>query len=274
MGDVAQLDLKTKAREARIRALLEDLAEYHKGIYPGNRLALAVWFRKSLEGQEQNLLELFTGVPRNGIAESRFSLLWKTGSESPPFVNLRATSVEYFSTLLNAEPEQVAPYRENYEVLYFDKNLLSAAVLEAFHVITEPAGLIRGWYVPESEYDGKSTSIQSLLSRRGHARPEIGLVKTEQSADFDHCRGVLHVEIAQRWLPLSPEAIRPYTYYTDLQIGRRVYFLFEGGSLYGVLKFEVRTAPEYAGRLLEKTRDDRYPEVYLRAVHPPAQPAA
>src|SRR5205807_5177293 len=100
-----------------------------------------------------------------------------------------------------------------------------------------------------------------LLSLREHVRPDFGLVKTEESADFENCRGVLHVEISQKWLPLSPENIRAYTYYNDQQSGRSVYFIFEGGSLYRVLKFEVKTAPEHADKLLEKTRDDRYPEV-------------
>jgi len=47
MAEMNQLDLKTKGREARIRALLEDVTGYHMGIYPENRLALAVWFGKS-----------------------------------------------------------------------------------------------------------------------------------------------------------------------------------------------------------------------------------
>ena len=150
---------------------------------------------------------------------------------------------------------------------------MNQEILEIFHVITEPPGLVKGWYVPESEYT-KSRNIQNLLSIHGHTKPEIGLVKTEESADFENCRGLLHVEITQKWLPLSPEGIRSYTFYNDQQTGRPVYFLFEGGALYHVLKFEVKTAPEYASRLLGKTRDDRYPEVYLRAVRPPAQPAA
>jgi hypothetical protein len=62
----------------------------------------------------------------------------------------------------------------------------------------------------------------------------------------------------------------PYAWYGDWQSSRPGYFLLEGGSLYQILKFEVRTAPEYPTRfqLLEKLPDDRYPEVYLRAVLP------
>ncbi len=273
MAELAQLDLRGKGREARLRALLEDLTEYHTGIYPNNRLAFAVWFGKSVDSQEQHVLELFSGVPKEGIAESRFSLLWKAGSEGPPFVNLRATSVEYFSTLLTNYPEQVAPYLDRCEVLYFDKKLLTQEILNAFRVITEPPGLMKGWYITESEY-AKAKSVQDLLSLHSHTRPEFGLVKTAESADFENCRGLMHVEITQKWMPFSPESIRSYAYYNDQQAGHRVYFLFEGGSLYQVLKFEVKVAPEYASLLLGKTRDDRYPEVYLRAVQPPAQPAA
>jgi hypothetical protein len=273
MANLAQFDMGIRGREARIRALLEDVTQYHRGIYPQNLLALAVWFGRSPEGQEQRLLELFSGLPNDGFANTRFSLLWKTGVERPPFVNIRATSVEHFSRLLRESPEQLAPYKENYEVLYFDKRLVSPDILDVFDVITEPPGLIKGWYITESEYE-KSKSIQGLASLHEHARPEFGLVKLEESADFENSRGVLHVEVTQKWLPISPEGIRAYTYYNDYQAGRYVYFLFEGGALYKVLKFEVKTAPEYAGRLLGKTPDDRYPEVYLRAVHPLAQPAA
>jgi hypothetical protein len=273
MADLAQLDLRTRGGEARLRALLEDLTEYHTGIYPQNRLALAVWFRKSLENQEQHLLELFSGLPGERIAQSRFSLLWKTGSEGPPFVDLSASSVDSFSHLVDVSPEQANPYRENHEVLYFDKNLLNSQILEWFQVITEPPGLIKGWYIAEDEY-ARAKSVQSLMSMHGHTRPEVGLVKTEESADFENCRGLLHVEVSQKWLPLSPEGIRSYAFYRDQQTGSSGFFLFEGGSLYHVLKFEVKTAPEYASRLMGKTRDDRYPEVYLRAVHPPARTAA
>lgn len=273
MANLAQFDLAQKGREARIRALLEDLTEYHTGVYPHNRLALAVWYGKSVDNPEQYMLELFTGQPKPGWAESRFSLLWKTGSESAPFVNLRATSVEYFSQLLNTEPGQLAQYRQQCEVLYFDKKLLTSEILDAFHIVTEPPGLIKGWYISDDEYESSKTP-QVLLAKHRSARPELGLVKTDESADFEYCRGLLHIEIGGRWLPLSPEGIRSYSYYNDHQSGRAVRFLFEGGSLYQLLKFEVKTAPEYAGRLLGRTPNDRYPEVYLRAVHLPAQPAA
>jgi hypothetical protein len=273
MADLAQLDLRARGAEARVRALLEDLAEYHKGIYPAHRLALAVWYAKSANAQEQHLLELFTGLPGRRIAESQFSLLWKAGSEGPPYVKLSATSVDHFSELLRGDPERAASFRDKHEVLYFDKNLLSREILEEFHILTEPPGLMKGWYISANEY-AKSNSIQQLMSAHGHARPEIGLVKTEESADFENSRGLLHVEITQRWLPLSPDGIRSYTFYNDQQAGQPVYFLFEGGALYHVLRFEVKTDPEYANRLLGKTRDDRYPEVYLRAVHQPARPAA
>ena len=101
-------------------------------------------------------------------------------------------------------------------------------------------------------------------------------MKVWESPDLQHCRGILHLEIEGKWLPLSPEAIRSYSYYFDVQSGRRAYFIFEGGALYEVMRFEVKTAPEYASNLglLEKAPNDRYPEVYLRAVHPSAQPAA
>jgi hypothetical protein len=275
MAELAQVDWKAKGSEARIRALLEDVTEYHVGIYPKNRLALAVWYAKSPSSQDQYLLELFSGLPieREKIETSRFSLLWKTGSESPPFVNLSATTVDHFSKLWKRAPAEVAAYQENSEVIYFDKKLLSPEMLSAFHVITEPHGLMKGWYIEAEEY-AKSKSVQAMLSRLGHVKPHFGFVKTEESPDFENCRGLLHVEVNQRWLPLSPEGIQPYTYYSDYQKGQPVYFLFEGGSLYQVLKFEVKAAPEYAERVLEKTRNGRYPEVYLRAVHPSIQPAA
>ena len=72
MAEMNQLDLKTKGREARIRALLEDVTGYHMGIYPENRLALAVWFGKSLESQEQHLLELLRRTPKGRDCRNAF----------------------------------------------------------------------------------------------------------------------------------------------------------------------------------------------------------
>jgi hypothetical protein len=273
MANLAQFDLGTRGREARIKALLEDLIREHTGVRPQFRLAMAVWFRKSLNANEQNLLELLTGPPIEEIVRDRLSLLWKTGSESPPYVNVYVTSTEHFLRLLSTDPDQIALYLDNREVLYFDKKLLAPQLLEVFQITTEPPGLMKGWYVPAGEY-AESISVRNLLSRYSSARPHIGLVKTGESENFEYCHGVLHVEVSQRWLPLSPEGIRAYTYYNDRITGAGGYFLFEGGSLYEVLKFEVKAAPEYAGRLLGRTSDDRYPEVYLRAVYPPAQSAA
>lgn len=282
MGNVAQLDLTSKGGEARVRALLKDVANYHTGIYPQNRLALAIWFQKSPENPEQHMLELFGGIgqgpylgPPGRIAETRFSLRWQQGSNEPPFVNLRATSVDYFTQLLRDHADQVRPFFDKCEVLYFDKDLLNSQVIEAYRIVTEPPGLIKGWYIPQGEYDELKT-IQRMLSAWGHTRPQVGLVKTEESADFEYCRGLLHVEIDQKWLPLSSDGIRPYNYWIDKVAGRPVYFLLEGGALYEVVRFEVKFAPGYSEqfKLLRKTPDDRYPEVYLRAVHSPAKPAA
>jgi hypothetical protein len=195
------------------------------------------------------------------------------GSEGAPYANVDTTSVNHFSTLSEADPVRLARYRDRYEVLYFDKKLLTAQIIDMFQIVTEPPDLIKGWYVPEDEFK-RSGSTQGLLSNRGQARPEIGLVKTQESNDFEYCRGILHVEVCGKWLPLSSSGIQSYAYFRDWQAERPGYFLFEGGSRYQVLKFEFRTAPEYARMLLGKTSDDRYPEVYLRAVRPTAQPAA
>jgi len=245
-------------------------------------MALAVWYKKSPEGEEQFLLELIAvgGIDFRGFHNDRLSLLWKSASDTPPYANISVTSVDYFLDLMTAHPAEVAEYHEsNLEVLYFDKALLardpsSARLLDLFHIVTEPPGLIKGWYVDEQEYDQSST-VQSLLSRHS-ARPELGLVKVWESADLEYCRGILHVEIAGKWLPLSPEGIRAYAYYADVQNGRRARLIFEGGSLYEILRFEVKTAPDYSATLglLKQTTDDRYPEVYLRAVHAPARAAA
>lgn len=273
MADAVQFDLQTRGWEARIRSLLEDLVREQMGVRPQFRLALALWFSKSANTNEQNLLELLTGPSFDGVAQDRIPLLWKTGSTSPPFANVHAMTVDYFGNLLAADPPAAEAYRHDFEVLYFDKRALTPRILEMFNVVTEPPGLLKGWYVPPSEYN-EFKSIRSLLSRRGQSRPDIGLLKTGESDNFEYCHGLLHVEVSQRWLPLSPEGIRSYTYYNDKLNGTGGYFLFEGGALYEVLKFEVKTAPEYSDRVLGRTSDDRYPEVYLRAVYPPAQSAA
>jgi hypothetical protein len=106
-------------------------------------------------------------------------------------------------------------------------------------------------------------------------RQEVGIVKTWESPDFETCKAIVHFEVSQQWRPAIPEGIiQSCGFYTDWKRGRPSYFLAEGGALYDIDKFEVIYAPDYAGLVIERRPDDRYLEVYLRAVHPPEQPAA
>jgi len=275
MSDTAQLYLQEKGKEARLRALLEDMVEYHKGVYPNGPLALAIWFNKSVQTEEHCLLELFKGIPMDRVVgPTRFSLSWRSINQNdPPFVLLDATSVEFFGQQLSSNSPSLARYFDRSEVLYFDKQLLTANILAAFNILTEPAGLIKGWYVTAEEYT-QTRNLRGLLASHSSSKPHVGLIKTEESQDFENCRGVLNVEIGQKWLPISPDGVVNHTFFSDTIAGRPGYFLFQGGSFYQILKFEIKTAPEYATRVLERSRDDRYPEVYLRAVRAPEQPAA
>lgn len=278
MAHLAELDLATKGGEAKLRALLEDLVEAYKDANPGCRLALAVWYGKISGQEEQKLLLLYAAPARERFEGSeRQPLFWKTGSQGPPFAKVDAFSLDYFLKRLRLESPDLRPYFENLEVLYFEKGLLDEQILQRFNVIAEPSGLIKGWYIDAGDY-AKYTTIRGLLGRYANSQPELGLVKTEESPDFEHCRGVLHVEIGNEtgkwWLPQSPDALSATAPYSDHLSGRPGYFLFQGGALYRILRFEVKTAPEYAAKVLQKRRDDRYAEVYLRAVHPSEQPAA
>jgi hypothetical protein len=254
---------------------MEDVVELHKGVYPHSQLALAVWYGGS-RGDVQKLLELFSGLSVQGkgsFAEPvRFSLLWKTGSNSPPFVEVSAASVEYFGQLLASGDRGLEQFFDRPDVLYFKKALLSDAILKGFNIVTEPPGLLKGWYVDADQAKGRSP--RELLSRWDASRPDLGLVKTWESSDFENCRGLLHIESGQRWLPLSLPGLRNYTFFNDLQAGTPGFFLFRGGSFYQPLKFEEKTEPDYSNLVLERLPDDRYPEVYLRSVHPSDKPAA
>lgn len=275
MADLAQIDLKTKGSEARLRALLEDLIDYYKGVYPTQRLALAVWFGKAAQSADQNLLVLFAGSPLKRIVLSeRQSLAWKTGLDEPPFVNIYATSVEYFAEQLGASPQSLSAFFDHCEVLYFDKQALNSQdILRAFNVVTEPSGLIKGWYITGSEY-GRAPTVRSLLAAHGHIRPPLGIVKIWESPDFETCRALMHAEFTQRWLPISEGGLPAHTYYNDFQDGRPGYLLLQGGSLYKLVKFEIRTSPKYSDLVLDGLPDGRYPEVYLRAVQSRQEPAA
>lgn len=279
MADLAQLDLGTRGGEVRLRAFLEDFVDYyfHTQVSAYDQLALVVWFAK-VPHRPLQMLALFRLPPMDRIAplEKEVPLLWKVGSAGPPFVDVFSTSVDFFSRQWRADARSVSMYSENCEVLYFKKQFLSSELLSLFKIVTEPSGLMKGWYVSREEYDAKSGSVRALLASRASVRPEVGLVKIWESDDFENCRGLLHIEIEQRWLPISPEGLKAYTYYNDAQNKNQGLFLFEGGSLYQILKFEIKSAPEYfdKGTVLEKTRDDRYPEVYLRAVHPSDKPAS
>jgi hypothetical protein len=275
MAGVAQIDWQSLANEAHVRALLEDLISYYRGVYEGRQLALAVWFHKSPEGSEHHLLALFAGPPLGRIAVSeRQSLLWKTAPDQPPFANISATSVADFARLLDSTPDSLNPYREGSEVIHFDSRLLPMSILQFFGVITEPPGLIKVWCLSEDQYVNGQT-IRSLLASRSGIRQEVGIVKTYESPDFENCRAILHFEVSRQWLPAIPEGIvQRCGFYEDWEAGRPSYLLAEGGALYRIIKFEVIHAPQYAGLVLERRPDDRYLEVYLRAVHPSEQPAA
>src|SRR5579862_2531799 len=123
MSDTAQLYLQEKGKEARLRALLEDMVEYHKGVYPNGPLALAIWFNKSVQTEEHCLLELFKGIPMDRVVgPTRFSLSWRSINQNdPPFVLLDATSVEFFGQQLSSNSPSLARYFDRSEVLYFDK---------------------------------------------------------------------------------------------------------------------------------------------------------
>lgn len=270
MAGITQIDWTSLANEANARALLEDLMSYYKGLYQGQQLALAVWFGKSPQQPEHSVLALFTGPPVGRIVgPERQSLLWKTGLNQPPFANISWTSVDDFAGLLASTPESLDRYRKDFEVIYFDSPIpLPKNVLKFFGVVTEPPGLIKVWFLREDEYS-KGQTVRGLLAARANVRPDTGLVKTWESDDFENCRALVNVLLGQRWQPSSPEGIKIYGFYGEWAQGRQPYFLAEGGALYRIIKFEVIRAPLYSDLVLEKLPDDRYPEVYLRAVHPP-----
>src|SRR5258708_4429628 len=166
MGNLASLDLKALGGEARLRALLEDLVQYYVGVYPQNPLALVVWFEKAPDHPDQNVLALFGGTLRNEITTTpRQSLRWKTGIEAPPYLEVHASSVEYFTELLRTQPDHLSRYRVRPEVLYFDKKLLTDEVVRFFNVITAPPGLIRGWYMESELYERYAKGEFQLRSR-------------------------------------------------------------------------------------------------------------
>jgi hypothetical protein len=90
--------------------LLEDLVQGHIGVRPEFRLALAVWFQKSPESDDQYLLELMTGPAIREILSDRISLLWKTGNEGPPYANVRVASIEHFASLAATNPSGNYPF--------------------------------------------------------------------------------------------------------------------------------------------------------------------
>jgi len=258
MSNLTQLELGA-GREARIKGLLEDLALARAYDDSGPRLALAVWYDKFPGQDEQHLLELFASFGRT--ASERYSL-WGGGSERPPFVNVLAMDVETFMS------GQTSPYLSQAEVLYFDKNLLPAQVLEVFQIRTEPPGLCKGWYMwPHEEEELKS--VPALRGRRG-TKPSVGLLKIGKSEDTGW---IPHVEVGQKWLPVAADDVIGYSYYNDGSPSG--YFLFEDASLHEILKIDFGGIPEECAiKLLERARDGRYPRVYLRTVQQPEQPAA
>jgi hypothetical protein len=272
MAGLAQVDWQALANEAQVRALLEDFVS-HYTLSAVNPLALAVWFEKSPQAGEHKLLMLFTGPEMDGIETERQPLLWKAGVGGPPFIVIHWTSVRFFSQVLGSNPDFVQRSFPNVEIIYFQKRWLSRDILDAFRIVTEPLHLIKVWYLSQDEYV-KGQTVQSLLGPRGSIRREVGIVKTWESPQFETCKAIVHVEVSQQWLPSSLEGARRCGFYSDWERGRPGYFLAEGGALYYIEKFEVIRAPDYERLVVKRRPDDRYLEVYLRAVHPPEQPAA
>lgn len=272
MAGLIQIDWQAVANEAQVRALLEDfVSQYTLSVV--NQLALAVWFERSPQANEHKLLMLFTGPGMNEIELERQPLLWKAGVDGPPFIVIHWTSVRFFSQLLHANPNFVQQSYPDAEVIYFQARFLSRDLLTAFRVVTEPSHLIKVWCVYHDQY-GTGQTVQSLLASRAGRRQEVGIVKTLESADFETCKAIFHVQVGQEWRPASPEGIMHSSgFYSDWLSGRPCYLLAEGGAFYYVEKFEVIYAPDYERLVLERRPDDRYLEVYLRTVHPPNQPA-
>jgi hypothetical protein len=216
---------------------------------------------------------LFTGPEMNKIEPERHPLLWKAGVEGPPFIVVQWTSVAFFAQQLRSNSNDLQPFFRDPKVIYFQSKWLPQQILDAFGIVTKPPGLIEVWCVSLDQYKGQT--VQSLLASRGGIRREVGIVKTEESPDFETCKAIVHVEVGQQWRPAIFEGIKPWSgFYNDWEAGRPSYFLEETGVLYQIVKFEVIYDPDYGSRILERRPDDRYVEVYLRAVHPPEQPAA
>jgi hypothetical protein len=260
-----------------VKALLEDfVSQYTRS--PVNQLALAVWFERSPQGNEHKLLMLFTGLEMNKIEPAHHPLLWKGSggaeviSGGPPFIEIYWTSVTFFAQQLRSNSNDLQPFFRDPKVIYFQSEWLPREILDAFGIVTKPPGLIEAWCVSQDQYKGQTT--QSLLASRASIRKEVGILKTSESADFETCKAIVHVQVGQQWLPSSPQGVTVNAFYSDWKRGQPGYFLAEGGALYHIDKFEVIYDPHYASRVIEGRPDDRYVEVYLRAVHPPEQPAA
>jgi hypothetical protein len=273
MANLPQIDWEVISIEPYLRSLLEDFVDHYKSVgptlFPGSQLALAVWYQKQRQSDRQHLLMLFTEPPpllRIEKLEQR--LLWNTGPGGPPLVEIDWTSVGYFKRELGQNPNSLTMYRENFEVLYFKRDLVDPAVLKAFRVVTEPDGLIQGWYVDPEEFS-KLARPRILLQHYIPYKPQLGLLKTFEAPDFQTCRGLIHGEFDQFWLPASPGQLRVHDFYNDYLNSRPGYLLFEAGSLYKIEKFEVILKPSYSAIVLRPLPDDRYPEVYLRTVHSP-----
>ena len=266
MAGLTQIDWQSVANEANVRALLEDFISQYTAS-PVNQLALAVWFERSPQASEHKLLMLFTGPEMSKIEPVRHSLLWKAGVEGPPFIVVDWTSVAFFAQQLRSKSNDIQRFFSDPKVIYSQRHLLSRDIVDAFGIAPQaPPHLIKVWCLSQDQYKGQT--VQSLRTSHSH-RPDAGIVTTWESPDFETRKAIVHVEVGQQWLPSSPEGVTNYGFYSDWERGWPGYFLVERGPLYQIVQFEVIYAPDYASRVIERRPDDRYVEVYLRAVHPP-----
>jgi hypothetical protein len=274
MAGLTQIDWQSVASEANVQALLEDFISHYTAS-PVNQLALAVWFERSPQSSEHKLLMLFTGPEMNKIEPVRQPLLWKAGVEGPPFIEIQWTSVAFFARQLRSNSNDLQRFFRDSKVIYAQRHLLFRDIVDAFGIAPQaPPHLIKVWCIYHDQY-GTGQTVQALLTSRAGRTPEVGIVKTWESTDFETCKAIFHVAVGQQWRPASPEGITQSSgFYSDWLSGRPCYLLAEGGALYYIEKFEVIYAPDYERLVVERRPDDRYLEVYLRTVHPPEQPAA
>jgi len=249
-----------------VRAELEKLVWAHRYL-PDRAVLLAIWYRKS-DQREIHLMEAYDSKEAPQIPVIPVHLLHENNSSNWPFAEplhhiLLFSGRSQLEWMIANNDPLVGELQKDREVIFIQPDELSPSILQTLMIRTQPDGLVKGWYIPAPNLE---SMIQTGQRRTPDARPTVGVLQVSTLTDLDRKAGITHVEVDGRWLPSTKNGVNSYTWYTDSVQGQPGAILFEGGDLFQIKGFEIRTSMDYSRKVLSPNSGDEYIEAHLSRI--------